>query len=605
MLKGTDIIGKVVVTYDTGKKIERIRDLIFDQERNQLLGFLVGEKGLFRDAKVIPLKEVQAIGLDAIVVHSKESVVGVHHIPVIEEILHHNNVLRGTKILTTAGLNLGELVDLFFDEHSGLVEGYEVSGGVFADAYSGRSFVPAPETLKIGYDVAFVPPETAQMMAEQVGGIRGAVQATGDRWQDSAETANRSLQAAAQTVNEQLQSSVETMNRRLQEASHNTGEQLQSSAETMNRRLQEASQNAGEQLQSSAETMNRRLQEASQNAGEQLQAATDATGSKLQGFNRDAAASLTNNLVDPTEQKVYVIGKHVEQDVLTPDGSVLLLQGQEVTLNDAEAADRMGILDQLYRATGGSLTANISRHLQAATKSTSNRIQSTAQSSVANLRRSVDDLATHVAMLPRGAAQGAIEQTRGRRVLQTVRADDGLIVAASGQIVHEPVIDRARTYGKEAELLNAVGLTLATAVRSTASDTWLETKVQLSERASVAQENLNTFWQSLQKQVEKLRGHSVQAIKNQRIEQALGRPVTRVILDAQDNVILNVGELITHRAIRQATESGVLNILLSSVYTKEPEISLQELRASEHGMAALEYHGNGRSQPESQSVSVN
>ncbi len=532
---------------------------------------------------MIPLKEVQAIGLDAIVVHSKESVVGVHHIPAIEEILHHNNVLRGTKILTTAGLNLGELVDLFFDEHSGLVEGYEVSGGVFADAYSGRSFVPAPETLKIGDDVAFVPPETAQMMAEQVGGIRGAVQATGDRWQDSAETANRSLQAAAQTVNEQLQSSVETVNRR----------------------LQEASQNAGEQLQSSAETMNRRLQDASRNAGEQLQAATDATGSKLQGFNRDAAASLTNNLVDPTEQKVYVIGKHVEQDVLAPDGSVLLLQGQEVTLDDAEAADRMGNLDQLYRATGGSLTANISRHLQAATKSTSNRIHSTTQSSVANLRRSVDDLAAHVAMLPRGAAQGAIEQTRGRRVLQTVRADDGLIVGASGQIVLEPVIERARTYGKEAQLLNAVGLTLATAVRSTASDTWLETKVHLSERASVAQENLNTFWQSLQKQVEKLRGHSVQAIKNQRIEQALGRPVTRVILDAQDNVILNVGELITHRAIRQATESGVLNILLSSVCTKEPEISLQELRASEHGMAALEYHGNGRSQSESQSVSVN
>jgi uncharacterized protein YrrD/ElaB/YqjD/DUF883 family membrane-anchored ribosome-binding protein len=561
MLKGSDLIGKVVVTYDTGKKIERIRDLIFDQERNQLLGFLVGEKGLFRDAKVIPLQEVQAIGLDAIVVHSKESVVEAHHSPAIAEIVHHNNVLRGTKILTTAGLNLGELVDLFFDEHSGLVEGYEVSGGVFADAYSGRSFVPAPETLKIGYDVAFVPPETAQMMAEQVGGIRGAVQATGDRWQDSAETANRRLQVAAQTVNEQLQSSVETVNRSLQQAS--------------------------------------------QNAGEQLQAATDATNSKLQGFNRDAAASLTNNLVDPTEQKVYAIGKYVEQDVLTPDGSVLLLQGQEVTLDDAEAADRMGILSELYRATGGSLTANISRNLQAAMESTSHRIQSATQSNAANLRRSVDDLAAHVAMLPRGAAQEAIEETRGRRVLQTVRADDGLIIAASGQIVLEPVLDRARTYGKEAQLLNAVGLTLATAVRSTASDTWLETKVQLKDQASVAQENLNTFWQSLQEQVEKLRGHSVRAIKNQRIEQALGRPVTRVILDAQDNVILNVGELITHRAIRQATESGVLNILLSSVYTKEPEIFGKELRASEHGMAALEYHGNGRSQPESQSVSVN
>ncbi|MEH1808239.1 PRC-barrel domain-containing protein [Nostoc sp.] len=549
MLKGSDVIDKVVVTYDTGKKIVRIIDLIFDRERNQLLGFLVAEKGLFRDAKVIPLQEVQAIGSDAIVVNSKESVVKAHRVPVIKEILHQNIVLRKKRILTTEGLDLGGLVDLFFDEHSGLVEGYEVSGGVFADAYSGRSFVPASETLKIGDDVAFVPPETAQLMEEQVGGIRGAVQATGDRLQDSAQTTNRRLQTAAQTVNEQLQSSVEKVNRGLQSAS--------------------------------------------QNAGEQLQAATDVTGSKLQDFNRDATASLTNNLVDPAEQKVYVIGKCLERDVLTPDGNVLLLKGQEVTLVNAEAADRLGILDELYRATGGSLTANISRNLQAATESVGNRIGSVTQSSAASLRHSVDYLAANVNV--------AIQQARGRRVLRTVRTDDGLIIAASGQIVTESLLDRAQTYAKEAELLNAVGL-MATAVRSTASDRWLENKVQLGDRASIAQENLNTFWQALKAKAEKLQGRSRQAMKNQRIEQALGRPVTRVILDPEDNVILNVGELITHRAVSQAEKSGVLNILLSSVYSKEPQISDKELRASEHGTAALVHHGNGRSQLESKSI---
>jgi sporulation protein YlmC with PRC-barrel domain len=41
MRKGSDVIGKVIVTYDTGRKIDYIRDLIFDQKRNQLLGFLV------------------------------------------------------------------------------------------------------------------------------------------------------------------------------------------------------------------------------------------------------------------------------------------------------------------------------------------------------------------------------------------------------------------------------------------------------------------------------------------------------------------------------------------------------------------------------------
>ncbi|MEH2333365.1 PRC-barrel domain-containing protein [Nostoc sp.] len=572
MRKGSDVIDKVVVTSDKGQKIQRILDLIFDHKRNQLLGFLVEEKGLFRDAKVIPLQEVQAIGSDAIIVKSKESVVKAHRVPAIKEILHQNIVLRGTRILTTEGLYLGGLVDLFFDEHSGLVEGYEVSGGVFADAYSGRSFVPAPKALTIGDDVAFVPPETAQMMEEQVGGIRGAVQATEDRFQESAQTANR----------------------RLQSASQNAGEQLQSSVENVNRRLQSASQNAGEQLQSSVENVNRRLQSASQNAGEQLQAATDATSSKLQDLNRNASASLTNNLVDPAEQKLYVIGKHVERDVLTPDGSVLLLQGQEVTLVDAEAAARMGILDELYRATGGSLTANISRNLQAATESTSNRIGSATMSSAANLRHSVNALTAQ-----------AIQQVRGRRVLQTVRADDGLIIAASGQIVTESVLARAQTYGKQAELLNAAGLALATAVRSTTSDTWLETKVQLRQGASVAQENLNTFWQALKQKAEMLQRRSTRAMRKQRIEQALGRPVTRVILDPEDNVILNVGELITHCAVRQAEEGGVLNILLSSVYIKEPEISGQELRAQEHGMAALSYHDNGRSQLESKSISVN
>ncbi|PSB22878.1 hypothetical protein C7B76_02270 [filamentous cyanobacterium CCP2] len=530
MRKGSDAIGKEVVTYDTGKKIKRIQDLIFDQERNQLLGFLVEEKGLFRDAKVIPLSEVQAIGLNAIVVHSSASVVESHEIPAIQKILHHNNVLRGTRILTTEGLDLGGLVDLFFNEQSGQVEGYEVSGGMFADAYSGRSFVPAIETLHIGDDVAFVPPETAQMMREQIGGIRGAVQATEDR-----------LQAAAQTANDQLQSS--------------------------------------------AQTVNRSFQEASQNVGIQLHTSTGASSTKLQRLNRDAAISLTNSLVDPVEQKMHVMGRSVDRDVLNSDGSVLVFQGEKVTPTDADIADRLGILDLLYRATGGSLTVNLSQNLQAVSQSVNEQIQTVTQRSSDVFQGAVNKLADDM----------ATEQAKGRRVLKTVRAEDGLIVAAPGQIVTDSVIDRVRTYNKEADLLDAVGLTLATSIRSNASDTWLETKVQLRDRASYAQKNFSTFWHRLQQKVEEWQGRSTQEIKQQRIEQALGRPVTRVILDLEDNVILNVGELITHRAIHQAEASQVLNILLSSVCTKEPEISAQELRASEHGKAALEHDGNGRS----------
>lgn len=550
MRKGSDVIGKVVVTYDIGLKIERIQDLIFDQDHNQILGFLVQEKGIFRDARVIPLEEVLAIGADAIVVSSKESVSEAHKHPEIKAILQHDNVLKGTKILTTDGLDLGTLVDLFFDNRSGAIAGYESSGGLFSDVYSGRSFVPAPKTLRIGRDVAFVPPETADLMREQVGGIKGGAQAVGGRLQESADTASRKLQETADAANRKLQDSAEVATLRLQEAGQATSTTLQTAGEAANGRLQ-------------------------------------AAGGKFQDFDRDATAALTNKLVAPAEQRLFVVGRRTEQDLFTPENTILALQGQEVTLDLVERAEQLGLLNALYVATGGSVTEPLSRNVQQTAAMVSDRIQSATQSAAETIRQSMSGM----------AARSAVDQTSGRRVSRLVQTADGFIIAAPGQIVTDSVIHNAQTYGKETDLLNAVGLAPADAVRSSADDAWLEGRSQLRDRTALAQENLSNFWQTLQEKAQELQGRSTRAIKQQRIEQALGRPVTRVILDPADHVILNVGELITHRAIRLADEGGILNVLLSSVYMKEPTIEDREIRASEHGTAALEPHHQASLQP--------
>jgi uncharacterized protein YrrD len=74
MRKGKDIVGKPVVAYDSGEKIETIVDLIFDQYDNRLLGFLIDEGGWFSNAKVLPLNLVKAIGVDAVIIQSKEAI---------------------------------------------------------------------------------------------------------------------------------------------------------------------------------------------------------------------------------------------------------------------------------------------------------------------------------------------------------------------------------------------------------------------------------------------------------------------------------------------------------------------------------------------------
>jgi uncharacterized protein YrrD len=367
MRKGSDLIGKPVVAYDTGEQFEKIVDVIFDQHSNQLLGFLVDEGGWFKNARVLPLRGVQVIGPDAVIVPSKTTVVNSETVSEIHRILERNNVLKGTKIMTTDGRDLGELADLYFDEQSGAIEGYEVTGGVFADAYSGRAFVPAPQTLKIGQDVAFVPPEITQLMEEQSGGIKAAVESAGERLEET-------------------------------------------------------------------------------------------------------ASSLT------------------------------------------------------------------------------------------------------------------LDQARGRRVQHAVRTEQGLIIAAPGQIVTDQVLARAQTYHKEQELLGAVGMSAGDAARlhaRTASQ-------QAGESIDPARAGANNLWDRFKGKVNELQERSSQQIEEQRVNAAIGRPVTRVILDRQDNVILNVGELITHEAISRSREAGVLPMLLDSVYTREPELSPSELRAPVPGEAKLE-----------------
>jgi len=460
MRKGSDLIGKPVVSFDTGEQFETIQDLIFDQNNNQLLGFVVDEGGWFSGARVLPLNRVQALGPDTVIVPDKEAVIPADTEQTFRRILDRNNVLKGTKIVTTDGKDLGKLTDLYFDERTGMVEGYEASGGLFADAVSGKSFVPAPHTLKIGEDVAFVPPETAQLMEEQVGGLRAA-----------ASSAAESVSSAAST----------------------------------------------------------------------------ATGS--------VTAAVTNTAVNPEQQKQFVVGRTAERDVTTKDGTVLVTAGQQVTPLAADEAEREGVLADLYRATGGSLTAGIQT----------------------------------------AAASRAVEQAEGRRVTKAVRTDQGLIIAAPGQIVTEQVINRARTYHKEEELMDAVGMSTTDAARQAASSAGASVSaaastagVQVQQGAQTVKESATNLWERLKAKVSETQETTAQEMEERRINRAIGRPTNRVILDPQDNVILNVGELITHQAVERARQAGVLNMLLSSVYEKDPEISAEELRAPEPGEASLE-----------------
>ena len=467
MRNGKGMIGKPVVAFDSGEKFNTIVDLIFDQQNNLLLGFLVDEGGWFSNALVLPLSKIQAIGNDAVIVPSRDVISSASEVPEIQNILEKDNVLKGTKIMTVDGRDLGTMTDLYFDDKTGVIEGYEVSGGIFADAYSGRSFVPAPDTIKIGEDIAFVPSETADLMEEQTGGIRAVL--------------------------------------------HTAGEKAQEFAQTAGEKAQEFAQTAGEKAQEAAQMANTKL---------------------------------TNTVVKPEEQEEFVLGKVAEKAVKTSDGIVLIQEGQVVHQSHIIAARNSNIMDELYRATGGSVKDRLGEKMSGAVASMS--------------------------------ANVSVDQALGRRVNKMIFTPEGSVVAVEGQIVTPQVIARAKSHHQEQALLESVGLTTGKALRTTGSDVGNQVK-----------EGAMGLWDQVKETASNLQEHGTHVVEEKRIKGALGRPVTRVILDRNDEVILNVGELITHQAIAIARQADVLEILLDSVYTTTPNLSLEELRAPEAGKAAL------------------
>jgi uncharacterized protein YrrD len=184
MRRRGEVQGTRVITLDTAADIGEVKDLVFDVENNQLLGIVLEEAGLRHPAKVISFSNIRAIGPDAVMIDTQTSIIAAERDEKISHVLKQEVTLRSKKIYTLEGVDLGKIVDIRFDENTGRIEGYDVSGGIFADAYSGRSFIPAPKTVKIGHDVALVPSEVARMMEEQVGGLRAAGQRFGEKAQE-------------------------------------------------------------------------------------------------------------------------------------------------------------------------------------------------------------------------------------------------------------------------------------------------------------------------------------------------------------------------------------------------------------------------------------
>ena len=177
----------------------------------------------------------------------------------------------------------------------------------------------------------------------------------------------------------------------------------------------------------------------------------------------------------------------------------------------------------------------------------------------------------------RGRAESARpeEALLGRRAGSDVEDDEGSILVAANERITERHLELARERGKLRELGASVAAGQAQ-----------ELKDRAGSAAGQASDSASGLWDAFTSKLSEMTDAAGRRVDEEQtkkrladIEDAVGRPVTKVILDRQDNVILNLGQLITHQAVQRAYEAGGLDALLNSVYRGSVEFSKEEMRA--------------------------
>lgn len=183
-----------------------------------------------------------------------------------------------------------------------------------------------------------------------------------------------------------------------------------------------------------------------------------------------------------------------------------------------------------------------------------------------------------------GGSEKASQALVGRVAGRDVDDDTGSVLIPAGTRLTEEDVVLAREAGKLPDLATSVGL--SETERAAAG---------IQDSLAAAGESVGSLWDRFTHKLGEMTDAGGQRVDEEqkkrrltKIEDAVGRPVTKVFLDLEDRVILDLGDIITHAAIQRAHEAGTLDSLLDSAYKGEIQFTKEEMKVERRAEAAID-----------------
>ena len=172
----------------------------------------------------------------------------------------------------------------------------------------------------------------------------------------------------------------------------------------------------------------------------------------------------------------------------------------------------------------------------------------------------------------------------GRRSGMDVTDENGGIVLAKGQRITAEHVSRAKETGNLSVLTQA-------ATMGQVAEVGDQTGAAMGQLADSA----GSMWDRFTAKLSEVTDSTGQRVDQQqtkaqldKIADAIGRPVSKVMLDREDSVILDLGDIITHQSVQRAHDNGMLDSLLSNVYKGDVTFERDEMKAQVAGDSTVE-----------------
>lgn len=155
------LVGKPVISVESGDKLGTIADALLDDENVRLVGLVISG-GMLGKEHVLPFELVTTLGGDTVLVRSQAGILGAREWKESGIRATRSSTLKGRPVVTATGHRLGEISDLLVDAQTGAFDALEVASRDFGGLRTKRTQVRPGADIRIGPDAVVVPDDAAR-----------------------------------------------------------------------------------------------------------------------------------------------------------------------------------------------------------------------------------------------------------------------------------------------------------------------------------------------------------------------------------------------------------------------------------------------------------